>query len=182
MRNRVLSLAAVMFVPFAVFAQEITVSPQEISGPSNVLSIQPINAVLLTAWSAEYERKVGGAVTVGVGGTHWDVGEEDDLTYASADLKLRYYPQGNALQGFAFGGTVGFSSISATSSDGTDESASGPSFGILIEYQWLMGVKRNFALALGVGAKSVMVDEDAISSDDFILRYPTARLSVGFAF
>ena len=183
MRNRALSLAAAMFFPLAVSAQEITVSAEGVAGPSNVLSIQPLNAVILTMYSAEYERKTGGAVSVGVGGTYWDVGEDDNLTYASGDVKLRYYPQGTALQGFSFGGSVGFSSISATNTfDGTEESASGASIGILIEYQWLMGAKRNFALALGIGAKAVMVDEDEISSDDFIARYPTARISVGFAF
>ncbi len=171
-----------MSMPLAVSAQEISVTRQESIGPSNVLSIQPLNAVILTMYSAEYERKTGSAVSVGVGGTYWDVGEDDDLTYASGDLKLRYYPQGTALQGFSFGGSVGFSSISATTFEGVDESASGPSLGILIEYQWLMGVQRNFALTLGVGAKAVMVDEDEISSDDFIARYPTARISVGFAF
>ena len=183
MRSLVLSLAAVIFMPLTVSAQEMSVTRQESGGPSNVLSIQPLNAVTLTMYSAEYERKTGGAVSVGVGGTYWDVGEDEDLTYASGDLKLRYYPQGTALQGFSFGGSVGFSSVSATNVfDGTEESVSGASIGILIEYQWLMGVKRNFALALGLGAKAVMVDEDEISSDDFIARYPTARISVGFAF
>lgn len=162
-------------MPFAAPAQEI-------AGPSNVISIQPLNAVLLTMFSAEYERKTGGAVSAGVGGTYFQVDDADDLTYTSGDLKLRFYPQGTALQGFSFGGSVGFSSISATAFDGTDESVSGPSFGILIEYQWLMGTKRNFALALGLGAKAVMVNEDEITSDDFIARYPTARVSVGYAF
>src|SRR5688500_20283049 len=98
MRNRVLSLAAVMFVPFAVFAQEITVSPQEISGPSNVLSIQPINAVLLTAWSAEYERKVGGAATVGAGGPPRDGAEAADWPNATPDCRRHYYPRVNPPQ------------------------------------------------------------------------------------
>jgi hypothetical protein len=169
----------VLFPFAAAAAQEIPAAM-----PSNVISIQPLNAVILTAFSVEYERKTGSAVTVGVGATYWDAGDEsdDDLTYASTDLKLRYYPQGTALQGFSFGGTVGFSSVSSTGFDGSEESASGPSFGVLIEYQWLMGAKRNFALALGVGAKAVQVNEDEITNNDFTARYPTARISVGYAF
>ena len=137
---------------------------------------------MLTVYAAEYERRTGTTLTLGVGGTHWDLGD-DDLRYTSGDLKLRYYPQGTALQGFSFGGTVGYTSVSAASlEDGSEESAGGPSFGVLLEYQWLMGASRSFALALGLGAKAVMVDEDEFTSDDFIARYPTARVSVGFAF
>lgn len=177
MRNRVLNLVVMSVLPFAAAAA------QDAGGPSNVLSFQPLNAVMLTAYSAEYERKIGEATSVGIGGTHWNVDEANDLTYQSGDLKFRFYPQGVALQGFSLGGSVGFSQISASNDlDGTEESASGPSFGVLIEYQWLMGKSRNFALALGLGAKAVMVDEDEITSDDFVARYPTARVSVGYAF
>jgi hypothetical protein len=183
MKNQLLALAAATLIPFAVSAQvEATSVP--LNGPSNVLSLQPLNAVILTMYSAEYERRTSRSLSFGVGATYWDVGEDsDNLKYTSGDVKLRFYPQGTALHGFSFGASVGFSSISATSFDGTaEESASGASLGILIEHQWLMGVSRNFAVALGVGAKAVMVDEDEISSDDFIARYPTIRISVGYAF
>lgn len=176
MRIRVIALVAAAMMPFAA------VSAQQIAGPSNVLSIQPL-AAMLTVYAAEYERKTGTAMTLGIGGTYWDAGEGDDLVYTSGDLKLRYYPQGTALQGFAFGGTVGYTSVSATSLiDGSNESANGPSFGVLLEYQWLMGASKNFALTLGAGAKAVMVDEDEFTSNDFIARYPIARVSVGWAF
>ena len=186
MRNRVLVIAAaaLLLLPFATAsAQDAVVVAQVRAEPSNVLSIQPFNAVLLNAFSGEYERRTGTALTFGIGGTYWKVPDtgDDDLTYTSGDVKLRYYPQGTALQGFSFGGTVGFSQISETI--GTDDtSESGPSFGILLEYQWLMGASRNFAVALGIGAKAVVVDEDTIGSEDFTARYPTARISVGFAF
>jgi hypothetical protein len=184
MKNQLLALAAATLMPFAASSAQVEAMPAPISGPSNVLSLQPLNAIF-TMYSGEYERRTSRSLSFGVGATHWDVGDDsDNLTYTSGDLKLRFYPQGAALHGFSFGGSVGFSSISATSSfDGTtEESVSGPSFGILIEHQWLMGASRNFAVALGVGAKAVMVDEDEISSDDFIARYPTIRISVGYAF
>jgi hypothetical protein len=177
MRYRVLTIVVAVLVPLTA------ASTQEFVGPSNVLSFQPINAVL-EAYSAEYERKVGQAVTVGIGGTYWNPGDGiDELTYSSGDLKLRYYPQERALMGFSFGAMVGYTSVSGTNgTDGSDESASGASFGFLLEHQWLMGSKRNFAVALGVGAKAVMVKEESFSSGDFTARYPTARISVGFAF
>jgi hypothetical protein len=183
MKRQFLAIAAATLIPFAASSAQVEAMPAPISGPSNVLSLQPINAVF-TMYSGEYERRTGRSLSFGVGATHWDVGEDsDNLKYTSGDVKLRFYPQGTALHGFSFGGSVGYSSISATSFDATtEESVSGPSFGILIEHQWLMGESRSFAVALGVGAKAVMVDEDEISSDDFIARYPTIRISVGYAF
>jgi hypothetical protein len=175
MRNRVLILAAAAFAPFtAASTQQVT--------PSNVLSIQPLNAVF-TAYSAEYERKIGGATTFGVGGTYFNIGDGvDEVTFKSGDVKLRYYPNGTALMGFSFGGTAGFTTVTGTDFNGGEETASGPSLGVLFEYQWLLGVQRNFAMTLGLGAKAVFVKDNSITSDDFTPRYPTARVSVGYAF
>jgi hypothetical protein len=175
MRNRVLVLAAAL-MPFAA------ASAQEAAAPHNVISIQPINAVL-TAYSAEYERQTGKAVTVGVGGTYFNAGDGiDEVTYKSGDVKLRYYPNGAALTGFSFGGSAGFSGVSGKDFNGAEASVSGPSLGVLLEYQWLMGVKRNFSVALGAGAKAVFVKDNEITSDSFVTRYPTVRISVGYAF
>ncbi len=179
MRNLVLILSAAALMPFAIAsAQQV-----EVVAPRNVISIQPINAVL-TAYSAEYERQSGSAVTLGVGGTYFNAGSGvDEVTYKSADFKLRYYPNGTALMGFSFGGSAGFSSISGTDLNGNNATVSGPSLGILLEYQWLLGVKRNFAVALGAGAKAVYVkDNQFTSNNSFVTRYPTARISVGYAF
>jgi hypothetical protein len=176
MRIRVLTIAIAALSPLAAASAQIEAAPR------NVLSFQPLSA-MLTVYSAEYERQTASAVSVGVGGTYWNIGEgSDDLTYKSGDVKLRYYPQGVALRGFAFGGSVGFTTVTGTSDTGTEETASGASFGLMLEYQWLMGATRNFALALGVGAKALSVKEETFSSGDFTARYPTARISVGYAF
>ncbi|MFL5593559.1 MAG: hypothetical protein ACJ78M_03165 [Gemmatimonadaceae bacterium] len=185
MRNRFLILAAL--VPFAAASGQGTVEaasvPAIVLAPRNVISIQPINA-MLTAYSAEYEHQTGGAVTVGVGGTYFEVGDGlDEVKYKSADLKLRYYPNGAALMGFSFGGTAGFSTLTGSDiSSGDEVSASGPSVGVLLEYQWLMGASRNFSVALGAGAKAVFVKDNDVTSDNFTTRYPTVRISVGYAF
>jgi hypothetical protein len=176
MRKSILILAAVA-VPFAAAAA------QSVGTPHNVLSIQPINAVF-TAYSAEYEHQLTAASTFGVGGTFFNVGDDiDEVTYKSADVKLRYYPNGTALMGFSFGGSAGYSSISGTdANDGSDISVSGPSLGVLLEYQWLMGVQRNVSVALGAGAKAVFVKDADFTSDSFVTRYPTVRVSIGYAF
>lgn len=185
MRNRVLILIAAVLLPLAAAsAQQVAAptAPAVPAAPHNVISIQPLNAVL-TVYSAEYEHQVGAAVTLGVGGTFVNAGSGvDEVTYKSGDLKLRYYPSGTALMGFSFGGTAGFTSVSGTDFAGSKTSVSGPSLGVLLEYQWLLGVQRNFSVALGVGAKAVFVKDNQFTSDNFVTRYPTARVSVGYAF
>jgi hypothetical protein len=176
MRNRFLLLAAAV-MPFAA------ASGQSVATPHNVISIQPINAVF-TAYSAEYERSMTAASTFGIGGTYFDVGDDvDNVIFKSADVKLRYYPNGTALMGFSFGGSAGFSSIRGIDdTTGEETSLSGPSLGFLLEYQWLMGVRRNISVALGAGAKAVFVKDNNFSNDNFSARYPTARVSIGYAF
>jgi hypothetical protein len=176
MRNRFLLIAAAI-MPFAA------ASGQSVATPRNVLSIQPINAVF-TAYSAEYEHSMTAASSFGVGGTFFDVGDGiDKVSYKSGDLKLRYYPNGTALMGFSFGGSAGFSSITGTDgTTGNETTVSGPSLGFLLEYQWLMGVQRNVSVALGAGAKVVFVKDTDFSSDNYSARYPTVRVSIGYAF
>ena len=170
-----LALLLAAFTPLAARAQ----------GPTykNVLSIQPID-IVLTVIAGEYERAISKATTIGIGGTHWSTGDSGDkATYNSGDLKLRYYPGGEALHGFSFGGSIGFAAVSADDAfTSTTQTASGASFGVLLEYQWLLGAKKNFAVALGAGAKALSISASDISSSSFSAHYPTARISVGMAY
>jgi hypothetical protein len=162
----------------AVIALTVAGAEAQTTMPKNVISIQPLNAIF-EVYSGEFERAAGKAATWGLGGTYSAI--ESDLEYSSTELKGRYYPAGIALQGFSVGGAVGFTRISSSNFDGTKDTAGGPSIAVLIEYQWLMGVKKNFSLVLGVGAKSLNVDEDEFTNS-VTVRYPTGRLSIGIAF
>jgi hypothetical protein len=182
--RKTLGILALLVAPSLASAQA---AAPAVPMPKNVISIQPL-AAMFTVLAAEYERKGGTSWTWGVGITN--VGLDDDAStaeasYNSADLKFRYYPQGVALQGFSFGASIGGTKVT-NKDDSTvppiDESASAGSFGVLLEYQWLLGARKKFAVALGVGAKMLTVDEDEFSNDDIIVRYPTARISVGYAF
>lgn len=175
MRNKVLAVAAAALMPFAAASAQN-------AAPRNVISVQPLNA-MMTVYSGEYERQVGTAVTFGVGGTYWNASEAgDEASYTSGDIKLRYYPSGAALAGFSLGASGGFTQVSARDAGSTiDESESGPTFGVLLEYQWLMGAKKSFSLALGAGAKMLFVNEDNVTNASFTARYPTARVSIGYA-
>jgi hypothetical protein len=174
----------------AMAASSSAVSAQlPVSAPlkHTVISVQPLSA-MISVYAVEIEQAVGAAVSLGVGGTFWspEIGGQD-MTYTSGDLKLRYYPQGRALEGFAFGMSAGYTHIKDKSTDvifgtGTSEhTASGPTIGATVEYNWLLGRNNGFFLGLGAGAKRIIAKADNMS-DDVKFAYPTARISIGTAF
>ncbi|HKN68559.1 MAG TPA: DUF3575 domain-containing protein [Gemmatimonadaceae bacterium] len=157
------------------------ISAQEPAGKAAVISIQPINA-MLTVYAAEAELAMSRSTTIGLGGTYWSPGVTDgDFNYASADLKVRYYPEGRAFQGFSFGGSVGVTHLSATDNNSGAGSASGPSIGVMLDYNWLLGAQKAFYVGLGLGAKTLFISDKSVA-DEATLHYPTMRLSVGWAF
>ena len=141
----------------------------------NLVSFQPLNAIF-ESYQVEYERTLSPTATVGLGGNLWNhIGSH----YRSADLKLRYYPGARALQGFSFGVSAGYSNI--TVDDSGDKLAHGPTAGALFEYNWLLGGKQNFHVGMGLGAKTLFGRKDDFAGD-INWHYPTARLSIGWAF
>ena len=158
---------------------------------AQALTIQPIS-IVVGFYSAEYERAVSRSTTLGLGAGYLDgfVGSDDptDPKYLSVDAKLRYYPGEQPLRGFAIGLTGGYTSV--TSRDcafdvamncvsRTDHTSGGPSLGFQLDYNWLLGRKQDFVVALGVGGKRLFVND---RNGDITVAYPTARISVGMAF
>lgn len=185
-------LGVAAFVVPTVLAAQSVPAPAGVTLPTaknQVLSIQPLSA-MLTIYSGEFERRITPTMTLGVGATYWGGGfeEEDssgDVSYTSGDLKLRYYPGAQPFQGFSFGAQVGMTRVTGQVSDdftGESEegSASGPTFGIALDYNWLLGPTQSFYVGLGLGAKALFIDEESV--DNATARYPTARISVGYAF
>jgi len=176
MRLTSFSFVALVAAMPAVAAAQIS------SGRSTVLSIQPIDA-MLTVYAGEAEIALSRSVTLGVGGTYWGPNITDgDFRYVSGDLKFRYYPEEKPFQGFSFGGSVGLTQIKATDdASQSTGSASGPSIGVMLDYNWLLGAQKAFYVGLGAGAKAVFISDKDIS-DNATVRYPTLRISVGWAF
>ncbi|HVD04697.1 MAG TPA: hypothetical protein VNB89_01705, partial [Gemmatimonadaceae bacterium] len=149
-----------------------------------VISFQPLNAIF-SVYSAEIEHAVGTSATLGVGGSYWSSNDDfGDTKYSSGDLKLKFYPEGHALQGFSFGGQVGYTSISDNTTDsfgGSSKStAHGATIGVALDYNWLLGPSRATYVGLGIGAKKIFANSNDIG--DATLAYPTARISIGYAF
>jgi hypothetical protein len=174
--------------PLALDAQGVGTSPTAPAQRKAVVSLQPIS-VLLGIYAGEVETVIGRTTTFGVGINFWDGWEldesDDDFQYLSAEGKLRYYPGGRPLEGFSFGVTGGFASARADVNDcfGVDcddrrDRASGAKIGFELDYNWLLGVDRRFAVSIGAGAKRIVVSD----LPDLPVAYPTVRLSVGYAF
>ena len=178
MRSRLLSTLLIVAVTATAAGAQAPIS----SGKSTVFSIQPIST-MLTVYSGELELALSRSATLGVGATYWGPDfDDEEFSYLSGDLKLRYYPEGRAFQGFSFGGSLGLTRVSATDNNTQDSgSATKPSVGVMLDYGWLLGASKSFYVGLGAGAKAVFINDDEFNSN-ITVRYPTARVSVGWAF
>ena len=187
MRLRPLACLALLPLFAATVAAQSEATVQAgptIAKPRSVLSTQPLS-IILSVYNAEFERALGNTTTIGVTASYWspDFNDDDDFSYVSGDLKFRYYPGAKPLEGFSFGGSVGATRVSEDDSfTGETHTATGPSIGTYLDYGWLLGPTNRFYVGLGFGAKAVFVDDADFEGSDVTLRYPTARISVGFGF
>lgn len=157
-----LVLVLLLAAPWATAAQGI--EPRY----RNVISANPFG-LLLEFFNAEYERVFSHSVTAGFGGSFVDLRDDN---YLNADVFARYYPQGRAVDGWAFGGKLGMTRVEKGNYFG---------FGFDVNRSWLLGTDDNFYVGLGFGLKRLLgVRDDA----DFDVRFiPTIRIiNVGFAF
>jgi hypothetical protein len=185
MRTRLVALGAlalaIAYSPRPVRAQA---APRLATPPrTNVLSVQPLSGVF-TLYAGEFEHAVSPTTSLGVGSTYLQLdgdGDVDKVSYLSGDVKVRYYPAGEALEGFSFGGSLGLTHVAARDTTAQEEATTGASIGTLLEYGWLLGETKRFYVGMGVGAKALLIGEKSFSHD-VTLRYPTVRLSVGWAF
>jgi hypothetical protein len=170
------------FLPAIGLLLPSIVSAQSLNGRSAVLSLQPIGA-MLEVYAGEAEIAMSRSATIGFGGTYWGPYITDnDFTYLSGDVKIRYYPDARPFQGFSFGASLGITHVSDNNTtSGTGGSATGPAVGVMIDYNWLLGASQRFYVGTGLGAKALFLSNKTLE-ESATVRYPTARLSVGWAF
>ena len=178
------------FVPLALTLTATTARAQTVDLPvqSNVLSINPFG-FLFEWYNAEFEHAFGSTATWSIGVGHLNFGDDEDddeTTYTSADIKLRYYPSAEAPTKFSAGIAFGYSRV--TDEDpapgggvGVENEFDALSIGIDLGYSWLLGRTRQFFIGTGIGAKRLFPIGDD-NDDDETFGYPTVRLSIGYAF
>ena len=164
------TLPAVLTLTLITLAGAGNSNAQDMDGASRqqVVSANPFG-LLLNVFNAEYERVIGESTTAGAGGSSYFGRSEP---YINSDVFLRLYPQGNPLDGWAFGVKAGLTHIG---DEGTYFGA-----GFDVNHSWVMGKNENFYVGIGFGLKRIYASSDA----DFDLRYvPTFRIiNVGVVF
>ena len=128
-------------------------------------------------FSAEYEVAVAPGFGVGAGGSYLSTGGFGDVR-GWAEAKVLYYPSEATLSGLGVGLTGGF--IRARDNSAGGNSDTGVTFGVVAQYNWLLGPRRRFLVGVGGGARRVV---GSIPDDSPLDRvYPDARAVIGIAF
>jgi hypothetical protein len=146
--------------------------------------------------SGEYERAIGNGATLGLAAS--DVALDDAHSFSSVDAKLRYYPGERGPEGFSIGLTAGYVRVgerirlfpaTLSTSSGPEfrtRVTEGPSVGVTLDHNWLVGARRRVLLGLGMGAKRVYPEGSGDDWFEFLFSqlrtYPTMRFVVGIAF
>lgn len=179
--------AAVAFLAVAAPAAAQAPSRPASTTPSDAY-VQAISANIVAfpfgLFSAEYEHAlVWPGFSFGVGGS-WmsEGGLGDNGTHDRwASAKLLYYPNENVLKGFSIGLTAGVHTAEGEEfSSMPGDRQTGPTLGVIANYDWLLGRAERFRVGFGAGAKRVLKD---VGQDDPLLQvYPDARFVMGIAF
>jgi hypothetical protein len=139
-----------------------------------VISANPFG-LLLQLFNAEYERVIGQSTTAGAGGSYY---APSDDRYLNADVFYRYYPQGRALEGWAFGVKAGVTTVRDYDFFGETSENTLFGFGFDVNHSWLLGANENFYVGVGFGLKRLLGAEEG--QLDYL---PTFRIvNIGFAF
>jgi hypothetical protein len=170
----------------------VATTQAEAQAPTRIVSINPF-LPLAGSFQGEFETRIRDNMSVAVSGSYLAFGDDNDDNFTNADIKLRLYPSERALQGFGIAAGLGVGRQTAVEEfvcleGATVEcinrrvSASGATFSVEMQYQWLLGTSRNTAVTVGGGAKRYYIDESRNGINLFTNYVPTLRLTVGYAF
>ncbi len=186
-------LAPVVTALLLVLAPTVAAAQDGVPRPpaANVVSVNPLY-LPLGMFVAEYEHAIAPSATLGLSGGYYDpIGQDDgdDDRYASAEVKFRYFPGERAPRGFSIGASAGLAhfiynnSCCTSAGDLLDNgSETAPTFGVVLDYNWLLGRNRRFFVGTGVGAKRLLGNRRDDDFFDELTVIPTVRLQVGAAF
>ncbi len=183
------ALLLASIVPQGASAQGLRDLPAaESTSKGHIISTNPF-LPLFGFFAAEYEQRVKENVSFAIAGSHLDF----DNRYTNLDVKLRLYPNDQALEGFGIAASLGIASIRNNGeNNGCDPSYfcgtpvpahtfTTPAFAVEVGYQWLLGRSKSTAVTAGFGAKRYLGGDrnDFIGAERVL---PTGRLSIGYVF
>ena len=142
------------------------------------VSLNPLG-IPFDIFSVEVESGIAQGMTLGAQASHIDV---SDQRFSSADFKFRYYPGEIVLRGFSVGASLGVLRYSDIRDGGVRESLDAPTFGAILDYNWMLGLQRRFVVGTGIGAKRVLASSEERARVGLDRAQLTARFTVGIAF
>jgi hypothetical protein len=145
-----------------------------------IVTLNPF-AVIFGGFSGDIELAMSPGFTTALGGTYFG-GGDDDFDWKSVDLTFRYYPGERAPKGFSVGISGGYidledEAFGPTGSATTDNT--GPTIGFIGGYNWLLGRSERLAIAVGLGAKRLFIEDEGSDPPD---AWITGRLGIGLSF
>jgi opacity protein-like surface antigen len=165
----ILAAAFCPTVAARAWAQPVPVlAPPAPTSPSHVISGNPFG-LAIDLVNAEYERRAGHAVTVGIGGSGGGWAVTTGRPYVNADVFVRYYPGGQVFAGRSFGVKVGMTQLPGTG---------GRYFGVGVDANQTWMLSPHFAFSTGFGLKR-LIGIEAMEGPRVI---PTLRINIGVGF
>ena len=147
----------------------------------NVFSVNPLG-IPFEYFAVEYEHMASSLTSIGLTGSYLGIGSGS--SYSTLEAKLRFYPNEEGPKGFAVGLAAGVTHVSENASgSGTSggNSASRPTLGVIVDYNWILGKTKRFVVGAGLGAKRIF----GVNGDDYADisgAYPTARFQLGIRY
>lgn len=181
MRGRSFLIAS--FSLLAAASPSLAQSPARVPIPyTSYIAINPLGIPFNIA-AAELESGVANGITVGGVASYTALSHD---RYTTVDLKVRYYPSEVVLEGLSFGVSLGrthFTTLVDTGFGGAVRRGKDyTSFGLLGDYNWLLGARKRFVVGTGVGLKRVFLSSDERSTFGIDQPVFTARFVLGLAF
>ena len=186
---RTILMGSTLVVLIVILSTGVGMAQEEATSPlperKSVLSTNPI-LDMFTWWNLEWEFKAAQTSTIGLAVSYvkleQDVEDSDyaEERYMSGTFFYRYYPMGEALKGFFFGGRLGYYNVATKEHfTGTEEDGTAYGLGIDVGYSWLMGAPQRFSVSLGIGAVRLFGGD----LEGTATTLPTIRLiNIGVAF
>ena len=146
--------------------------PAAIRAHRGIATINPF-AIIFGGFNGDIELNMGAGTTGALSATWFP----DELDYTSVDFTFRYYPGEMNPRGFSVGASIGY--LTVEDDDGIVE-GKGPAVGFIGGYNWLLGKSERLAIAVGLGAKRLIVNNDKYPLAPEAA--PTGRLGIGLTF
>lgn len=158
MKKLIVAAAAGILLAAPAHAQDEAIPP-----PHRTLITANPFGLLVDYYNVEVERAVSDVASISLA---FERSTADDNNVTAGDVRFRYYPQARVFSGIALGASLGYGKFNEDIDDGefepgdTDDTMSGPTLGLEVDYSWLVGRDRRLYIGLGFGIRRLLSGGD----------------------